>query len=107
MIERSQRQSWSLVLRMSKMGKPIKFSQHALDNMTDRGASREEVETAIRTGECIPAKKGRLSFRKNFSYNGMWKGKFYNIKQVIPIVVEEPERFVVVTVYVFFIGGLK
>lgn len=37
----------------------------------------------------------------------MWKGKFYNIKQVIPIVVEEPERFVVVTVYVFFIGGLK
>ena len=87
--------------------KPIRFSQHALDNMADRGASKEEVELAIKTGECFPAKKGRLSFRKNFSYNAMWKGKLYQIKQVMPIVVEEPERFVVVTVYVFFIGGVK
>ena len=87
--------------------KTIKFSQHALDNMADRGASREEVELAIRTGECFPAKKGRLSFRKNFSYNAIWKGKFYQVKQVIPIVADEPERLVVVTVYVFFIGGVK
>jgi hypothetical protein len=50
--------------------KPIKFSQHALDNITDRGTSKEEVEMTIRTGECLPAKKGRLAFRKNFSYNG-------------------------------------
>lgn len=90
-----------------KIEKPIKFSQHALDNMADRGASREEVELAIRTGECFPAKKGRLSFRKNFSYNAMWKGKYYQVKQVMPIVAEEPERFVVVTVYGFFIGGAK
>ena len=90
-----------------KVEKPIKFSQHALDNMTDRGASREEVELAIRTGECFPAKKDRLSFRKNFSYNAKWKGKFYQVKQVMPVVAEEPERFVVVTVYVFFIGGVK
>ncbi len=87
--------------------KPIKFSQHALDNMADRGASKEEVELSIRTGEYLPAKKGRLSFRKNFSYNDTWKGKFYQAKQVMPIVVEEPDRFVVVTVFVFFIGGMK
>jgi len=37
----------------------------------------------------------------------MWKGKYYQAKQVMPIVVEEPDRFVVVTVYVFFIGGIK
>jgi hypothetical protein len=43
--------------------KPIKFSHHALDNMTDQGATVEEVESAIRTGEYSPAKKGRLSFR--------------------------------------------
>lgn len=89
------------------MEKPIKFSQHALDNMTDRGASKEEVETAIRAGERFPAKKGRLAFRKNFSYNGEWKGRFYQVKQVMPIVAEEPERLMVVTVYVFFIGGAK
>lgn len=87
--------------------KPINFSQHALDNMDDRGASKEEVELTIRTGESFPAKKGRLSFRKNFSYNDQWKGKFYQVKQVMPIVVKEPGRFVVVTVYVYYIGGGK
>jgi hypothetical protein len=75
--------------------------------MADRGVSKEEAELAIRTGECFPAKKGRLSFRKNFSYNAIWKGKFYQVKQVMPIVVDEPERLVIVTVYVFFIGGVK
>jgi hypothetical protein len=34
-----------------------------------------------------------------------WKGKYYKAKQVTPIVTEEPERFVVITVYSFFIGG--
>lgn len=84
--------------------KPIKFSQHALDGMPDRGTTKEEVEQAIRTGESFPAKKGRLAFRKNFVYNNHWKGKFYKIKQVVPIVAEESDRFIVVTVYTFFIG---
>jgi hypothetical protein len=92
---------------MIKIEKPIKFSQHALENLFDRGASKEDVEQAIRTGEQLPAQKGRKAFRKNFSYNAMWKGKYYQAKQVVPIVVEEPDRFVVVTVYVFFIGGIK
>ena len=92
---------------MTKIEKPIKFSQHALENLFDRGASEEEAEQAIRTGERLPAQKGRIAFRKNFSHNTMWKGKFYQAKQVMPIVVEEPDRFVVVTVYVFFIGGIR
>ena len=92
---------------MTKIEKPIKFSQHALENLFDRGASKEEAEQAIRTGEQLPAQKGRTAFRKNFSHNAMWKGKYYQAKQVMPIVVEEPDRFVVVTVYVFFIGGIK
>jgi hypothetical protein len=54
-----------------------------------------------------PAKKGRLAFRKNFSYTGAWKGKYYQIKQVMPIVAEEADEFVVVTVYVYFFGGVK
>ena len=92
---------------MAEIEKPIKFSRHAFDNIIDRGASREEAEQAIRTGERLPAKKGRIAFRKIFSHNGMWKGKFYQAKQVMPIVVDEPDRFVVVTVFVFFIGGIK
>lgn len=92
---------------MTAIEKPIKFSQHALENLSDRGTSRVEVENAIKTGERLPAKKGRVAFRKNFSYDGMWKGKYYQAKQVMPIVVEEADMFVVVTVYVFFIGGVK
>jgi hypothetical protein len=92
---------------MTEIEKPIKFSQHAHENLFDRGASREEAEQAIRTGERLPAQKGRIAFRKNFSHNGIWKGKFYQAKQVMPIVVEEDDRFIVVTVYVFFIGGIK
>lgn len=85
--------------------KPIVFSQHALDNMGDRGATREEVEQAIRFGEQIPAKRGRSAFRKNFAFHKEWKGKSYETKQVAAVAVEERGRWVVVTVYVFFIGG--
>lgn len=43
----------------------------------------------------------------NINYNAMWKGKSYQVKQVMPIVAEEYEIFVVVTVYVYFFGGVK
>jgi len=85
--------------------KPIVFSQHALDNTGDRGATQEEVEETIRLGERVPAKRGRAAFRKNFPFHSVWKGKRYETKQVMPIVVEEPETLVVITVYVLFIGG--
>jgi len=32
----------------------------------------------------------------------MWNGRHYLTKQVRPIFVDEPERIVVVTVYVYF-----
>ena len=41
-------------------------------------------------------------FRKNFAYNELWRGKRYAVKQVAPIVVEENDRFVVVTVFVSY-----
>lgn len=60
---------------------------------------------AIQTGEQVPAKTGRLAFRKNFLFRSIWKGRYYEVKQVMPIVVEEEDRMVVVTVYVFYFGG--
>jgi hypothetical protein len=83
----------------------IVFSQHALDQMVRRGANRAEVELAIREGELLPAKKGRLAFRKNFPFRSEWKGKYYEMKQVMPIVVKEEGQFAVITVYVFYFGG--
>ncbi len=85
--------------------KSIVFSKHAQEQMLRRGVSRAEVEAAICGGEAVPAKKGRLGFRKNFSFESEWKDKYYEIKQVMPIVAEEEERFVVITVYVFYFGG--
>jgi hypothetical protein len=82
--------------------KRIEFSHHARDKMLDRGASESEVEAAIRTGNSEPATGGRLTFRKNFAFNGFWRGKRYAVKQVAPIVVEETERFIVVTVFVYY-----
>ena len=51
------------------------------------------------------AKQGRRAFRKNFSFNASWKGRYYDVKQVVPIVAEEPDAWVVITVYVFYFGG--
>ena len=85
--------------------KLIVFSTHALEQMADRGASQSEVEIAINEGEEIPAKQGRRAFRKNLPYNSTWKRRYYEFKQVVPIVAEEPDTWVVITVYVFYFGG--
>ena len=80
----------------------IIYSDHALEQMAERGASKHEVEQAISKGERIPAKRGRHAYRLNFQYNNTWADKYYSIKQVIPIVTEEENKFIVVTVYVFY-----
>ena len=85
----------------------IVFSRHALEQLPDRGATREEVEAAIHDGETVPAKEGRVAFRKNFPFQQDWKGHYYEVKQVMPIVVAESDRMVVVTVYVFYFGGTE
>ena len=85
--------------------KQIIFSKHALEQLADRGTFQEEVKSVIRQGEHIPAKKGRIAFRKNFVFNLTWKEKYYEIKQVIPIVKEEANKYIVITVYVFYFGG--
>ena len=70
--------------------------------MVERGASEEEVVSAIATGERAPAKHGRLAYRRNFEYNRTWGGKHYRIKQLMPIIKEEKGRIVVITVYTFY-----
>jgi hypothetical protein len=82
--------------------KSIIFSDHARQKMVDRGASENEVETAIRKGIPEPARKERLLFRKNFSFNDDWRGKHFAVKQVAPVVSEEEDELVVVTVFVFY-----
>jgi hypothetical protein len=82
--------------------KPIYFSHHVIERMTERGATRQEVEAAIRHGRTVPAKAGKTSFRLNLRFEQTWKGKYYGTKQVVPIVAESPDRYVVVTVLTFY-----
>ena len=70
--------------------------------MLDRGASESEAQAAILTGNPELARKGRVMFRKNFTFNGWWRGRRYAVKQVAPVVAEEANKFVVVTVYVYY-----
>jgi len=82
--------------------KAIRFTKHSLEQCSERGASQEEVEVAIRKGNREPAKKDREIFKYNFSYDDLWQGKHYSIKQVAPVIVEEDEEIIVITVYVFY-----
>jgi hypothetical protein len=35
-------------------------------------------------------------------FNGLWQGRHYAIKQVAAVVAEEPDAYVVITVYTFY-----
>jgi hypothetical protein len=82
--------------------KRIRFSRHAYERLQDRGATVEEVVETIRTADWTPVASGRWSCQKDFRFESVWNGKFYAMKQVRPIFVEEPEEIVVVTVYVYY-----
>jgi len=83
----------------------IVFSPHAREQLALRGGTEDEAQAAILEGERLPAERGRVAFRKNFPFLSDWKGRYYEVKQVMPIVVEEEDAIVVVTVYVFYFGG--
>lgn len=83
--------------------KPIRFSKHAESYIEERGFTKEEVEKVIREEVWIPAKKQKQESKLNFLFENYWQGKFYKLKQVRPIFVEEEFEIVVITVYVYYI----
>jgi len=50
-------------------------------------------------GSANPAQRGLSLFRLNLEFKREWDSKYYGVQQVAPVVAEEPERFVVITVY--------
>lgn len=81
--------------------KPIRFSRHASERLRDRGATEDEVAEAIRTAPWTPAGGQRFECQKDFLYGTDWNGRFYAMKRVRPIFVEEPDKIVIITVYVY------
>jgi len=82
--------------------KTIRFTQHAREQIVERGTTEEEVSLTILNGKRERAKKDRLICRANFQYNSFWNGRKYAIKQVAAVIVEKEDETTVVTVYTFF-----
>jgi hypothetical protein len=82
--------------------KPIRLTKHAQEQALERGASIAEVKEVIRKGSREAAKHGREMCRYNFAFNAKWQGKHYPIKQVAPVIKEEANEIVVITVYTFY-----
>lgn len=70
--------------------------------MAQRGANEDDVRLALDIGEREPAQRGLNLYRLNLEFSREWDGRHYAVQQVAPVVAEEPDRLVVVTVYVFY-----
>jgi hypothetical protein len=64
------------------------------------GATEAEVVATVQVGEQFPARFGRVGFRRNFSFNGLRRGRHYATKQVEAYAVQEEKRCVMITVIV-------
>ncbi len=81
---------------------PVDVDPHARERMHERGAAEDEVVATIHEGERFPAKFGRVGFRRNFPFDGVWRGRRYGTKQLEIFAVEENGRWVVITVIARF-----
>ena len=80
---------------------PVRFTKHARLQCGERGATEDEVVRAIREGVREPAQSRRVLCRYNFAFDRTWQGRHYAIKQVAPVIAEEPGEVVVITVYTY------
>jgi hypothetical protein len=67
----------------------VRLHPHARERLAERGATEEEVVATVEHGEQFAAKYGRTGFRRNFPFEGMWRGRRYATKQVEAYVVDE------------------
>jgi hypothetical protein len=76
--------------------KSIRLSTHAEGYLAKRGFSREEVIETIRTAPWLVTEGGgqRRECAKEFRFERQWNGKYYRIKKLRPIFVEEATEIV-------------
>jgi Domain of unknown function (DUF4258) len=76
----------------------IRLHAHAIERMLERGATENEVITTVEQGERFNAKYGRTGFRRNFSFDNDWLGRYYRTKQIEAFAVEDNGDWLVITV---------
>jgi hypothetical protein len=75
----------------------VHFHTHALERMSERGITEDEVKITIEHGEQFPAKFGRSGFRRNFRFDSEWHGASYRTKQIETYAVQEGHDWLVIT----------
>ncbi len=80
----------------------VRFHPHARERMEERNATEDEVRATVEQGEEFPAKFGRTGFRRNFLFEGEWRGRPYKTKQVEVYAVQEDDDWLVITVITRF-----
>jgi len=76
----------------------VRFHPHARERMAQRGATEQEVANTVEAGEQFEAKFGRTGFRRNFTFEKQWRGRYYKTKQVEVYTVREDNDWMVVSV---------
>jgi hypothetical protein len=82
--------------------KRVAFTRHARRRVVERGTTEDEVIQTIRDAPWSRVDLRRYAATKWYPFGQEHEGSFYAGKDVRPIFVDEPERLVVVTVYVYF-----
>lgn len=83
--------------------KPICLIAHAASSLDRRGFTVAEVEATIRGSLWMPARNHRLQATRDFAFDDEWNGKRFATKRVRPVLVEEADEIVVVTVDTYFV----
>jgi hypothetical protein len=76
----------------------VELHPHAIERAPERGASEHEIISTVLAGERFRAKYGRVGFRRNFPFNGTWRGKHYATKQIEAYALEKPDYWLVITI---------
>jgi hypothetical protein len=80
----------------------IRIHPHAVECANERGATVREIQETVAGGEHFPAKFGRSGFRRNFSFDSEWNGKWYASKQIEAYAVEEDGWLVITVIVKYF-----
>ncbi len=75
----------------------VRLHPHATNRLAERGATESEVAATIERGESFPAKFGRMGFRRNFPFEGEWRGRRFSTKQIEVYAVREGADWLVIS----------
>jgi hypothetical protein len=80
----------------------IQLDPHTIERAKERGASEEQIIETLTSGRPIIAEGKRFGKVKTFDFHNLWKGKYYDEKQLIVYYITEGETITTITVYVYY-----